>query len=160
MEEPALPPAPEGFAYEMDLVNGEPTWILVPVVLQGVAPKEAGTGGGGSGAGGSSAKRGRRGAATVPGAGSAGGRRRARIKKKEEAAEVEQGSGSEFEPEPEPDEARRHKKRKRKMTTVLPTVVGSATEEACGAALGQWAGSCVPRLLWGVLRGFAKVPPA
>jgi hypothetical protein len=151
MEDP--PPAPDGFTYEMDLVDGEPGWILVPVVLQGVAPKEAGNaGGGGGGSGTSGTKRGRRGAATYPGA----GKRRARNSKKKEEADA--ASSSEFEPEPDPEQSRSTKKRKRKMTTVLPTVVGSATEEACGAALGVWAGSCVPKLLWGVLRKFAKPP--
>ena len=45
------------------------------------------------------------------------------------------------------------------MTTVLPTVVGSAKEEACGAALGKWAGSCVPMAFWSVTRAFAKAAP-
>jgi hypothetical protein len=156
MEDP--PPAPDGFTYEMDLVDGEPAWILVPVVLQGVATKEAGNAGGGGGSGTSGSKRGRRGAATYPGAGSAAGKRRARMSKKKEEDEADQASSSEFEPEPDPEQSRSTKKRKRKMTTVLPTVVGSATEEACGAALGVWAGSCVPKVLWGVLRKFAKPP--
>ena len=60
--------APEGFEYEMDLVDGAPTWVLVPVVLQGVAPAASEAG---SGASAAATKRGRRGgasAATTPAA--------------------------------------------------------------------------------------------
>ncbi len=149
-------PPPPGYEYEDVFENGEMKKVLVPVVERGVAPVTAATPGVAAPA--PSGKRGRRAAVAATAAVTGSGKRRGRPPKKKDEEEARAGDddeGDSFEPEPEP-EGRSRKVRKRKMRTVLPTVVGSAKEEACGAALGRWAGSCVPRLFWSVLRKYAQ----